>query len=120
MKAYNDPYGYTQRFNLNHLIRLNRELGANFHPDHFEHHTDYNPETGEVKSFLVSTTAQSVYIADLDQSFHFSRWEPVFMELSRKFDYPAMDALAHDHHFKIEHHFTDSRRYFVDSLWIKE
>lgn len=119
MQAYNDPYGYTQGFNLNHLIRLNRELGANFQIDHFEHHTDYNPESGEVKSFLVSKTVQSVYIADLEQSFHFNQWEPIFMELSRKFDYSIVETLAKDHHFKIEHQFTDHRNYFLNSLWIK-
>jgi uncharacterized SAM-dependent methyltransferase len=28
--AYNDPEGYTARFNLNLLARINRELGGNF------------------------------------------------------------------------------------------
>lgn len=120
LKAYNDPYGFTKRFNLNHLIRLNRELGADFKIDNFEQHTNYNPVTGEVKSFLVSKMEQSVYIADLEQSFYFNQWEPIFMELSRKFDYPIIETLAEDHQFKVEQHFTDSRNYFVDSLWMKE
>ncbi len=48
--AYSDPHGYTRDFNLNHLERLNRELLANFDIDSFEHHTEYNPLTGSVKS----------------------------------------------------------------------
>lgn len=120
MNAYNDPHGYTQRFNLNHLMRLNRELGANFQTNQFEQHTAYNPDSGEVKSYLVSKTEHTVDIADLEQSFHFKKWEAVLMELSRKFDYQAIENLAEDHQFKVEHQFTDSLNYFVDSLWIKE
>ena len=119
MKAYSDPHGHTRQFNLNHLIRLNRELNANFNIDNFEHHNEYNPENGEVKSFLVSKTGQTVYIADLEQSFHFRKWEPIFMELSRKFDYETIEMLAEIHDFKVETQFTDMRNYFVDSLWIK-
>jgi L-histidine Nalpha-methyltransferase len=120
MKAYNDPQGHTRRFNLNHLIRLNRELNANFDPDQFEQHTEYNPMTGEVKSFLVSKTEQVVCIADLDQSFHFRKWESIFMELSRKFDHGTIEILAKNHGFSIETQFTDKKNYFLDSLWIKE
>lgn len=120
MKAYNDPHGYTKRFNLNHLTRLNRELGASFEISNFEQHTEYNPETGEVKSYLVSQKEQTVYIADLDESFHFSKWEPIFMELSRKFNYQNIESFAENHQFKVEHQFTDHRGYFLDSLWVKE
>lgn len=119
MKAYNDPHGHTRRFNLNHLIRLNRELNANFDLDQFEQHTEYDPLTGEVKSFLVSKTEQTVYIADLEKEFYFRKWEPVFMELSRKFDYGTIEKLAKDHGFRVKTQFTDKRNYFVDSLWIK-
>lgn len=120
MKAYNDPNGHTRRFNLNHLVRLNRELDANFDLDQFEQHTEYNPLTGEVKSFLVSKTEQTAYIADLEKGFYFRKWEPIFMELSRKFDYGTIEKLAKDHGFRVETQFTDNRNYFVDSLWIKE
>jgi len=120
MKAYNDPHGHTRLFNLNHLIRLNRELQANFNPDNFEQHTEYNPETGAVKSFLVSNTEQTVYITKLEQSFHFRKWEPVFMELSRKFDRETIESIAKDHGFRIKNQFTDKQNYFADSLWIKE
>jgi len=119
MKAYCDPHGHTRRFNLNHLTRLNRELNADFNPDNFEQHTEYNPENGEVKSFLVSKTDQTVHIAGLKQSFHFRKWEPVFMELSRKFDLETIEMLAGRHGFKVENQFADARKFFVDSLWIK-
>lgn len=120
MKAYNDPYGHTRRFNLNHLIRLNKELNADFNLDNFEHHTEYNPESGAVKSFLVSKTHQIINIADLEQRFHFTKWEPIFMELSRKFDDQSIQKLAKNHGYRIVKQFSDRQNYFVDSLWMKE
>lgn len=120
MKAYNDPHGHTRRFNLNHLARLNRELGANFDLGNFEQHTQYNPQTGEVKSFLVSKEEQTVFIETLDKSFSFKMWEPIFMELSRKFDLETIETLAVTYGFRVEQNFTDSRGYFTDSVWAKE
>lgn len=119
MKAYNDPHGHTRKFNLNHLARLNRELDADFNLDQFEQHTEYNPLNGAVKSFLLSTTEQTVYIAALEKSFHFKQWESIFMELSRKFDLETIETIAENHGFKVDKQFTDSRNYFVDSLWVK-
>ena len=120
MKAYEDPHGHTRRFNLNHLTRLNRELGADFDISNFEHHTDYNPQTGAVKSFLVSTQNQTVHIESLAGNFHFNQWETIYMELSRKFDLKTIETLAINHGFRVEQHFSDSRNYFADSLWVKE
>ena len=119
MKAYNDPHGHTRRFNLNHLERLNRELGADFNLSNFEQHTSYDPVSGAVKSFLVSGAAQSVSIDALGQIFHFNQWEPIFMEQSRKFDNGMIENLASEHEFKVVRNFTDKQNYFVDSLWEK-
>ena len=120
MKAYNDQHGNTRKFNLNHLARLNKELYADFNLGNFEQHTKYNPVTGEVKSFLVSKTDQTVRIGAIGQSFRFKKWEPVFMELSRKFDLETIENMAQENGFKVEQHFTDKRNYFVDSLWARE
>lgn len=119
MKAYDDPQGLTKTFNIKHLRRLNRELNADFNTDLFEHHTEYNPVTGELKSFLVSVTEQDVNIGLIGESFHFGRWEPLFMELSRKFDFRGISLLAHSHGFRIIENFTDNNGWFTDSLWIR-
>ena len=68
MQAYDDPYGQTKKFNLNHLARLNRELEADFDLSKFEHHTTYNPVSGYLKSYLVSKEQQTVNIKSLDNS----------------------------------------------------
>ena len=120
LKAYNDPYGHTRRFNLNHLARINRELDADFNLERFEHHPEYNPIAGEMKSYLVSTTDQTIHIGALEKSFHFRKWEPIFMELSRKFDLETIGSLAETYGFRVVNNFTDSRNFFVDSLWLRE
>jgi dimethylhistidine N-methyltransferase len=120
MKAYDDPYGNTRRFNLNHLARLNRELDADFDLGKFEHHTTYSPVSGFLKSYLVSTENQTVYIKSLGQRFVFTRWEPVFMELSRKFDFSSIEKYAYSHGFSIVKHFTDQKKWFTDSLWVRK
>ncbi len=119
LRAYDDPYGQTRKFNLNHLARLNRELEADFNLSGFEHHTTYNPVSGYLKSFLVSNKQQTVNIKSLGQQFVFNRWEPVFMELSRKFDIATIECLAFRHGFSVVRHFTDHKNWFTDSLWIK-
>lgn len=119
MKAYDDPHGLTAKFNLNHLERLNRELDADFDISLFEHHTAYDPVSGELRSWLVSVVEQTIDIGALGESFRFAKWEPLFMELSRKFDFRMIESMAETHGFRIERHFTDSRGWFVDSLWTR-
>ncbi|MCA1757423.1 MAG: L-histidine N(alpha)-methyltransferase [Bacteroidales bacterium] len=120
MDAYNDSHGHTARFNLNHLERLNRELEADFQIDKFEHHTTYNPLGGEVRSYLVSTDQQEVTFKCSGDRFRFSKWEPILMERSRKFDLSKIKTLANDHGFNVIRSFTDSKGWFVDSLWEKQ
>ena len=117
IRAYNDPHGHTRRFNLNHLQRINRELGANFNIEQFEHHTVYSPHIGMVKSYLVSNCRQTVFIEALDRKFEFKQWEPIFMELSQKYDLETIQQLAFNSGFEIEQNFSDTKGYFVDSLW---
>lgn len=119
MDAYNDPHGHTRRFNLNHLVRINRELDADFDIQKFGQQTTYNPQSGEVKSFLISNSEQTVQIGALEKSFLFTKWEAVFMERSRKYDFQTIEKLALNHGYKMVQNFTDSRNYFVDSLWEK-
>lgn len=120
IQAYNDPHGHTRRFNMNHLTRLNRELGADFNLDNFEQHTEYNPQTGEVKSFLVSKKEQEIHFEAFEEVIHFNEWETIFMELSRKFDFNTIRKLAANHGFSIENHFIGKKKWYTDSLWVKK
>jgi dimethylhistidine N-methyltransferase len=120
LKAYDDPHGFTRDFNLNHLVRINRELDADFDPDSFQHIAQYNEKTGETKSYLISTKQQWVSIGALDKKIFFNRNEPIDMEISQKFDLDTIWQLAQSYGFKVEKNFLDRRGYFVDSLWVKK
>jgi dimethylhistidine N-methyltransferase len=115
--AYDDTRGITSRFNLNLLKRINRELGADFDPDEFLHYASYHPIEKAARSFLISQRKQSVHIASLDKTFEFEAWEPIFMEISQKYDLQTIENMAAESGFKIVHNFFDSHDFYVDSLW---
>ncbi|TVQ89860.1 MAG: hypothetical protein EA393_06395 [Bacteroidetes bacterium] len=120
LKAYDDEHGFTRDFNLNHLIRINSELDANFQPENFEHHVSYDPLSGAMNSYLVSKKEHKVFIGNLEKEIHFSKWEPVFMELSQKFDHRDIENMAENFGFGVLEYFTDRKGYFTDSLWIRK
>lgn len=115
--AYNDAGGATRAFNLNLLRRMNNELGANFDLEGFVHEPTYDPMTGEARSYLLSTRQQSVYIEALGQSFSFRPWEPIWLELSQKYDPVMMEKLAKAAGFEITQLFTDKDVNFTDAVW---
>jgi dimethylhistidine N-methyltransferase len=115
--AYNDSRGVTAKFNFNLLVRVNRELGANFDLNNFLFYPTYDPSTGEMKSYLVSKTEQVVYFKALNRSFQFHTWEAIHTECSNKYDVKMIEELAVRTNFEIEENFYDSKKYFLDSLW---
>jgi len=118
LAAYNDKGGITKRFNLNLLSRINKELGADFNVDQFEHYPTYDPETGACKSYLVSTTDQHVKIGD--ETIRFLKDECIFMEISQKFTIAQTDQIANNNGFKPVTRFFDSKKWFVDVIWVAE
>ena len=116
-RAYNDSQGITAQFNLNLLRRINRELGGNFNIDQFQYYSRYNVISGAMESYLVSCKKQVVYIETLNQLFCFKAWEPVHTEYSHKFLESDIALLAEETGFKIVSQLSDSRQYFIDSLW---
>ncbi|MBF9144073.1 L-histidine N(alpha)-methyltransferase [Hymenobacter properus] len=112
--AYDDAQGVTAAFNLNLLTRLNRELGADFDLAHWQHYTDYSPLSGAVRSFLVSTRAQQVHIAALEETVDFAAWEVIHTENSFKFTLPQIEALAAEAGLRVVTFFTDAAGDFAD------
>lgn len=117
LNAYNDAAGITASFSKNLLKRINRELGGEFKENTFEFYPVYNPQDGNVKSYLISKEEQDVYIASLDQTFHFNAWEAMFMERSKKYSLADINALAEASGFEVVHNFIDANNLFSDSLW---
>lgn len=116
-KAYDDSQGITAAFNLNLLRRMNRELGAGFNLEAFSHYTFYEPVSGEVRSYLVSLENQQVHFEVLEMQFLFAKNELIHTEISKKYSPEEIVRLAGETGYKILRHFTDSRQYFLDSLW---
>ncbi|HSR02807.1 MAG TPA: L-histidine N(alpha)-methyltransferase [Methylophilaceae bacterium] len=116
-KAYNDSDGLTKAFNLNLLTRINRELGGNFDVAQFKHYGFYNPYRGTMESYLISLSAQSIYIEAANQIFHFKQFEPIHLEYSHKFTPSGIDKLAKQNGFDTIVQFSDEKSYFIDALW---
>ncbi|MFC0603063.1 L-histidine N(alpha)-methyltransferase [Winogradskyella pulchriflava] len=117
--AYYDKHGITKRFNLNLLLRINRELGADFKMDDFDFYCHYNPITGNVNSYIVSLTKQTVYIKAIDKTINFDYNELISTELSKKYSMDEISNLAKVSNFKLLTNFLDCKHYFTDSLWEK-
>jgi L-histidine N-alpha-methyltransferase len=118
LAAYNDKEGITKRFNLNLLERINRELNADFNISQFDHYAMYDPESGACKSYLVSLEDQLVTIGK--ETIRFIKDEYIYMEISQKFTIMQTDQMAENTGFKPIDRFFDSKKWFVDTIWMAE
>ena len=82
--AYDDAEGHSREFALNILVRLNRELGANFRTDQFDYVAPYNASRGRIEMALVSNLDQTVQIDG--EPFQFESGERIVTEYSYKYD----------------------------------
>jgi len=73
--AYNDAAGVTAKFNLNLLVRANRELGATFDLSRFKHDAIFNEDESRIEMHLVSLVAQEVAVCG--RIFHFGEGERI-------------------------------------------
>jgi dimethylhistidine N-methyltransferase len=108
--AYNDAAGVTDRFNLNLLARINRELGANFDLDAFEHHAIYNSELRRIEMHLASRRSQKVRVCG--QTFEFRAGETIHTENSYKYTVDGFAALARGAGWTNRAVWTDPKKYF--------
>lgn len=81
--AYNDAEGVTAAFNRNVLVHLNRELGADFDVEAWEHRAFYDERLGRIEMHLVSSRAQSVTIGG--RRIDFAAGETIHTENSYKY-----------------------------------
>jgi dimethylhistidine N-methyltransferase len=104
--AYNDAAGVTARFNLNVLVRANKELGGNFNLSAFTHRAIYNRERHRIEMHLISRKAQTVRI--LGRSFAFRAGESIHTESSYKYSVERFVALARGSGWKPTASWTDA------------
>ena len=108
--AYNDAAGVTAKFNLNLLVRINRELGGSFKLDTFEHHAFYNRERSRIEMHLASLKRQKVKVAG--DTFEFRAGETIHTENSYKYSIESLGALARGVGWQPAGVWTDPRDYF--------
>jgi L-histidine Nalpha-methyltransferase len=83
--AYDDPLGVTGAFNRNLLVRINRELGADFDVSAFSHRAIWNAEASRVEMHLVATRQQQVRIPGAALEVTFEAGETIWTESSYKY-----------------------------------
>ena len=108
--AYNDAAGVTARFNLNVLVRINRELGGNFDLSAFMHRSVYNRDRHRIEMHLISKKSQTVRI--LGRNFSFRPGESIHTESSYKYSLERFTALASESGWKVRESWTDKDRMF--------
>jgi L-histidine N-alpha-methyltransferase len=90
--AYNDARGVTAEFNRNVLRVLNREAGADFDPEAYEHRAFYDREAHRIEMHLVSRRAQRVRIPGVGV-FALGAGESIRTEISCKHSRESVAAL---------------------------
>lgn len=98
--AYEDPLGVTAAFNLNLLLRINRELEADFDLERFVHRARWNPGASRMEMHLVSTARQRVTIPGAECVVEFAEGEGIWTENSYKFDERGIAALVNPSGFR--------------------
>jgi L-histidine N-alpha-methyltransferase len=83
--AYDDAAGVTAAFNKNLLSVLNRDLGADFDVDEFDHVAVWDAEHEWIEMRLRARQEQLVRVSTLDLDVPFTRGEEMRTEISAKF-----------------------------------
>ena len=109
-RAYNDAAGVTARFNLNVLVRINRELGGNFDTSAFAHRAIYNRERHRIEMHLISKNSQTARF--LGTTFSFRPGESIHTENSYKYSIERFAALARGAGWQVRASWTDAKAMF--------
>lgn len=99
-RAYDDAGGVTAQFNLNLLLRINRELRGDFVPERFRHVAFYNEAFSRIEMHLQSVVHQQVTVAG--RQFCFFAGEAMHTENSYKYSVQDFEALARRAGFRLK------------------
>lgn len=116
VRAYDDSSGVTAAFNLNVLAMLNREVGADFDLERFDHQVLFDEQNQWIEMRLRCRRAQIVHIADLDMTVDIAEDEFIRTEISAKFTRDRVVSELGAHGLELEHWWTDDSGDFALSL----
>jgi L-histidine N-alpha-methyltransferase len=116
--AYDDELGVTAAFNKNLLVRINRELRAEFSLSNFRHIAHYNEREGRVEMHLESYIKHTTRVGALALAVRFERQERIHTENSYKYSLAELSALAAETGFGLEQTWLDSAKDFSSNLFV--
>ncbi|MEC4684328.1 MAG: L-histidine N(alpha)-methyltransferase [Nitrospirota bacterium] len=111
-RAYNDSSGVTAEFNKNILNVLNRELGADFDLDHFDHRAVFNTEKERIEMYLQANVDVAAEIGSLGLTVKLEEGERILTEVCRKFTKGSVDRMAFNAGLNVSKWFSDPKGWF--------
>jgi L-histidine N-alpha-methyltransferase len=114
--AYDDAQGVTAEFNRNVLRVLNRELGADFEPEDFEHVALFDREHEWIEMRLRARREHTTLVRDLDLAVHFDAGEEMRTEISAKFTPERLEGDLSAGGMELIRWFTDPEELFALTL----
>jgi len=116
VRAYDDEAGVTAEFNKNVLRVLNRQLGADFDVEAFEHVAIWDASNEWIEMHLRATRAMSVLLPEIGLGVEFAEGEELSTEISAKFRREGVEAELAATGFELAGWWTDSQNRFALSL----
>jgi dimethylhistidine N-methyltransferase len=116
--AYDDPLGVTAAFNKNLLVRINRELDADFDVTAFDHRAVWNAREQRVEMHLVSRRTHRVRLAAADLSVQFAEGESIWTESSYKYTPLDRGRMGTDGGFRVIRQWIDEEAQFALTLFV--
>ncbi len=116
--AYDDPLGVTAAFNRNLLVRINRELGADFDLARFSHHATWNAAESRMEMHLASDGAQTVSIPGAEMTAVFADGETLWTESSHKYEPDSFRRLVESAGFTFRAEWIHEQARFLDALFM--
>lgn len=119
VRAYDDAAGVTAAFNRNVLAVINRQLGADFDVDAYQHVARWNAGEERIEMWLRSVGGQRVHVGALEMTVEFEAGEEMLTEVSCKFHPEGVSAELAGAGLRRIRWWTDSAGDFGLSLAVK-
>jgi L-histidine Nalpha-methyltransferase len=114
--AYDDPLGVTAAFNRNLLVRMNRELGADFDLRSWAHRALWNAAESRVEMHLVALGPQRVRVPAADLEVELAAGDTIWTESSYKYTPADIDGLLECGGFRVAARWIDRADGFALTL----
>lgn len=114
--AYDDSQGITAEFNRNVLHVVNRELGADFTPEAFDHVAFFDPRHEWIEMRLRARRPVSVLVSGLGLRVEFAAGEELRTEISAKFTRARLEADYGAAGLELDRWYADADELFALSL----